>query len=60
MKFSPRIPFLAVLPSLLVSIAPQALESKGREDREVSMASVEGDVRISNGKSRHRQRPRRS
>jgi len=54
MKFvSPRISLLALLPNLLLSIAPQALGSKGRENRQVSIALVEGDVRISNGKDYH-------
>ena len=44
--FSPRISLLALLPNLLLSIAPQALGSKGRENRQVSIALVEGDVRI--------------
>lgn len=51
--FSPRIPFLALFSSLLLSIPPQALGSGGREDRVVLIASVEGDVRISNGKNHH-------
>ena len=51
--FSPRISSLALLPSFALSIAPQALGSKGRENREVLIASVEGDVRISNGKDHH-------
>lgn len=51
MKFlSPRIPLLALFSSLLLSIPPQAMGSKGREDRVVFIASVQGDVRISNGK----------
>lgn len=48
--FAPRISLLALLPNLLLSIAPQALGSKGRENRQVSVALVDGDVRISNGK----------
>jgi FecR protein len=51
--FSPRIPFLALLSSLLVAIPPQALGSKGREDRVIFIASVQGDVRISDGKDHH-------
>lgn len=51
--FSSRISLLALLPILLLSIAPQALGSKGRENRQVAIASVEGDVRISNGKDYH-------
>ena len=51
--FSPRIPFLALLSSLLVAIPPQALGSQGREDRVVFIASVQGDVRISDGKDHH-------
>ena len=51
--FSSRTPLLVLLSSLLLSIAPQALGSQGREDREVLIASVQGDVRISNGKDHH-------
>jgi hypothetical protein len=51
--FSPRIPFFALLSSLLLAIAPQALGSKGRENRVVFLASVQGDVRISNGQDHH-------
>lgn len=51
--FSPRIPFFALLSSLLLAVPPQALGSKGREDRVVFIASVQGDVRISNGKNHH-------
>ena len=51
--FSSRIPLLVLVPSLLLSIAPQALGSKSPGDREVSIASVEGDVRISYGKDHH-------
>jgi hypothetical protein len=51
--FSSRIPLLVLLSSLLLSIAPQALGSQGREDREVLIASVQGDVRISNGQDHH-------
>ncbi|HEX8837331.1 MAG TPA: FecR family protein [Candidatus Acidoferrum sp.] len=51
--FSPRIPFFALLSSLLLAIPPQALGSKGREARAVFIASVQGDVRISNGQDHH-------
>jgi FecR-like protein len=50
---SPRIFPFVLLSSLLLSIAPEAQASKGREAREVRVASVQGDVRLSRGNGKH-------
>jgi hypothetical protein len=45
-----RIVFFILFASLTIIIPPKLLASKGSEDREVYVASVQGDVRISRGK----------
>lgn len=55
MKFScARVVFFAVISSVIFIIPPKLLASKEQDshDREVSLASVQGDVRISTGKNR--------
>lgn len=52
--FSVRVVFFVLISSLTVFLPPKLLASKDRDngDREVSLASVQGDVRISSGKNR--------
>jgi hypothetical protein len=48
--FCARVVFPVLFASLTIVIPPKLLASKGRDDREVYFASVQGDVRISSGK----------
>lgn len=51
--FCARVTPIFLFASLLLSIAPEAPASKDRQDRQVYVTFVQGDVRISRGKGHH-------